>query len=166
MQSLSRQVAYSCCGCRGRAGRPLAAAFRTFAAARRSAAACLRRAVWRALTAFRFRCRSAVACFRMRALKSVFGVQSCRIPRCFPHSVQVAVTRGRSFVRAFRRLLVALVTHVWVMPLGFPQVPHVSSPPPSFTPMAYAFPDSGQIGVLQQNRRSARGTGCRTTPAV
>ncbi len=150
-----------------RDGRDLAAGLRAFSRARRSAAACLRLAARLAAAAFRLRRFSAVACLRLRALKSDFGAHVWLMPRTLPHVVQVTVRRGRSLVRVLRGRRVARVTQVWVMPRDFPQVPHFSSPPPSFTPMGSRPPvlaaHAARCAAPQVSGTPGRGTG-RGTP--
>jgi hypothetical protein len=100
------QVPGSCDSPRGRdvRGLLLAAFFRARSRARRSAAACLRRAACRALTAFRFRRRSSAAAFRLRALKSLRARQVCCSPRGWPHVRHDQATGFCSVVRRRLRL--------------------------------------------------------------
>jgi hypothetical protein len=85
-------------------GLRLAACFRARSRARRSAAACLRLAACRSLTAFRLRRRSSAAAFRRRALKSLRVRQVCRTPRGWPHVRHCQPTGFRSVVRRRLRL--------------------------------------------------------------
>jgi hypothetical protein len=85
-------------------GLVLAAFFRARSRARRSAAACLRRAACRSLVAFRLALFSAVAAFRFRDLKSLRVAQVCTSPRPSWHLEHSQVTGFRSVVRPRRRL--------------------------------------------------------------
>ena len=138
------------CGSRARAGGAAgcpalrlaaAAALRRRAASRRCCAAALLRSA--------LRCRS---CRFLRALKVGPGHAGVRQAARFWQFAHVQVSRGAaSRVRLRRRLDVALVTQVWVMPRGFPQVPQIR-PPLSLNPMGL---DSLRLGALSRTRITA-----------
>jgi hypothetical protein len=105
-QSRSPQVPGSWLSPRGRdvRGLVLAAFFRARSRARRSAAACLRLAACRSLTAFRLRRFSSVAAFRFRDLKSLRTVQVRHGPCGWWHVEHCQPTGFRSVVRRRFRL--------------------------------------------------------------